>query len=217
MSIPQRGTDSIHFWRSLRGSGQTASPICPNLIYDRHGPTLHRRGRRKKRNGSCRSARSIKLRHVTSRNLVDIIKRRFENGCSEGRHGVKRFSSRISEAVLTSRRNNNRLLRRHSKNFTVYPYVGLPFPHSQYFLDSIQMRRRSLSRLAPLLELTKLKCAADRRDKHPGHHASAPFFSLLIGVIDNFKTDIRHDFFLLGLLSQPVREARFLVCLASSI
>ena len=62
----------------------------------------------------------------------------------------------------------------------VDPDVGLPFEHMQHFLDRVQMGRRAVPRLAPLLEHAELRRAVGRRRPHARQHAGAPFLARLL-------------------------------------
>src|SRR5256885_13130667 len=57
------------------------------------------------------------------------------------------------------------------------PHIRLAFQHVQHLLDRMQMGRRAVTRLAPLLEQAKLGAAVCRRDAHPREHALAPFLA----------------------------------------
>src|SRR5512141_1374400 len=65
------------------------------------------------------------------------------------------------------------------------PHVRLPVADAQDFLDCMQMSRRAMSRLAPLLEHTELRRTIGRRRFHARHDARPPFLARLLLQIDD--------------------------------
>ena len=57
------------------------------------------------------------------------------------------------------------------------PDVGLALEHVQHLFDRVQVGRRAVTRLAPLLEQAELRAAVRGRDAHAGEHALAPFLA----------------------------------------
>ena len=59
------------------------------------------------------------------------------------------------------------------------PDLGLAVEHGQHLLDRVQVRRRALAGVAPLLEDAQLHRAGDGRDVHARQHAGAPLLARL--------------------------------------
>ena len=60
---------------------------------------------------------------------------------------------------------------------SLHPDVGLALEHVQHLFDRVQMGRRAVARLAPLLEQAELRPAVRGRNAHARQHALAPFLA----------------------------------------
>jgi hypothetical protein len=61
----------------------------------------------------------------------------------------------------------------------------LAVENGQDLLHGVQVRGRTLARVAPLLEYAQLHGARDGRHLHAGHHTGAPLLAALALVIDD--------------------------------
>ena len=83
----------------------------------------------------------------------------------------------IAEAMVEPSRYDDRLASRYRFALILDPEFGLSFQHGQHLFDGMQMRRRSATGLAPLLENAQLHRASDGRHPHAGHHSGPPLFT----------------------------------------
>src|SRR5262245_19002601 len=91
----------------------------------------------------------------------------------------------IGKAVFPAGRHNYQLTIRQGDMLVVDPHVRGPLAHAQQLLNGMEMCRRSVTRLAPLLEQAKLRCSVGGRYFHPRRDAGAPFFFGLFLQIDD--------------------------------
>ena len=73
----------------------------------------------------------------------------------------------------------SRLARCERRPLLLDPHLGLAVEHGQHLLDGMQMRRRSLAGVAPLLKHAQLHRARDGGDVHARLHARPPLLSRL--------------------------------------
>src|SRR5262249_21797627 len=91
----------------------------------------------------------------------------------------------VGKAVLMAGRHDDELARRERHPGLADPHLGLPFVHVQDLLDGVQMGRRAVPRLAPLLEHAKLARAVLRRDAHLPDDTRPPFLLRRMREIDD--------------------------------
>jgi hypothetical protein len=65
---------------------------------------------------------------------------------------VERHATGIAEAVLASRRHDQRLACRDDNALVIHPHFALALAHRQHFLDRMGMCRRAETRRHPLFE-----------------------------------------------------------------
>src|SRR5262245_55631381 len=91
----------------------------------------------------------------------------------------------VAEPVVTPSRNDDRLTSRYRLLLILDPEFGLPFQDGQHLFDRMQMRRRSATGVAPLLEDAELCRASDSRYPHAGIHPGTPLITGLVLMIDD--------------------------------
>src|SRR5262245_5015569 len=133
---------------------------------------------------SCCSARQPPARRLALVVICGLEYRRRER-----RLDMQDSLAGIGKAMFPAGRHNYQLTVRQSDMLVVDPDVRGPLAHAQHLFNCMEMCRRSVTRLAPLLEQAELRCSVGGGYFHPRHDAGAPFlFGLLLQIDDAHRT-----------------------------
>src|SRR5690348_18217140 len=98
--------------------------------------------------------------------LALVVISRLEHRRSQRRFDVQRGRAAVGKTMLAAGRNDDKLSAGQRDVTVINPDVGPPVANAQHFLDGMQVGRRALPRIAPLLEQTELRRAICRRCLH---------------------------------------------------
>src|SRR5262249_5363024 len=117
--------------------------------------------------------------------LVLVVICCFEYGRGKCRLDMKDGRAAVRKTMLAPCRHDYQLPARQGDVLIINPTVSLSFAHSYPFLDCVQMRRRPVPGITPLLEQAKLTRIVCCRRSHARRDARPPFLAWLLIHIDD--------------------------------